>query len=177
MARMANDLLRPVLKSQYHASLAMLRNAIEQCPDEVWVATSHPNACWQIAYHVLFYTHLYLHRDEASFKPWAGHQENVQFPTGLKGRRNDNSALPPLPTPYTKAQVLEYWDLCDRMVDDAIDACDLDAAHCGFRWYKMGKLEHQLVNIRHIQHHTAQLGDRLRQAADVGVNWVGAGRK
>jgi antitoxin (DNA-binding transcriptional repressor) of toxin-antitoxin stability system len=40
----------------------------------------------------------------------------------------------------------------------------------------MSKLEHQLVNIRHIQHHTAQLMDRLRASEDIGVKWVGAGR-
>ena len=28
--------------------------------------------------------------------------------------------------------------------------------------------------IRHIQHHTAQLADRLRSALDVGIAWVGA---
>jgi hypothetical protein len=37
----------------------------------------------------------------------------------------------------------------------------------------MSKLEHQLVNLRHIQHHTGQLADRLRQAADRGLRWVG----
>ena len=32
----------------------------------------------------------------------------------------------------------------------------------------MSKLEHQLVNLRHIQHHAAQLADRLRSAAMSG---------
>jgi hypothetical protein len=37
----------------------------------------------------------------------------------------------------------------------------------------MSKLEHQFVNLRHPQHHTGQLADRLRQHADLGVRWVG----
>jgi hypothetical protein len=37
----------------------------------------------------------------------------------------------------------------------------------------MSKLEHQFVNIRHIQLHGAQLADRLRSAADIGIKWVG----
>jgi hypothetical protein len=37
----------------------------------------------------------------------------------------------------------------------------------------MPKLEHQFVNLRHIQHHTGQLADRLRQAANRGVQWLG----
>jgi len=50
---------------------------------------------------------------------------------------------------------------------------DLDSAESGFSWYRMSKLEHQFVNLRHIQHHTGQLADRLRQEADRGVEWVG----
>jgi len=32
----------------------------------------------------------------------------------------------------------------------------------------------QIVNIRHIQHHAAQLIDRVRSAAGVGIRWVAA---
>src|SRR5262249_38512334 len=51
--------LRSVLKSQYHASLAMLREAIERCPSEEWLSTNHKNAFWQVSYHTLFFAHLY----------------------------------------------------------------------------------------------------------------------
>jgi lambda repressor-like predicted transcriptional regulator len=44
------DNLRAVLKSQYHASLAMLHEAITRCPDEVWSSRAQKNAFWQIAY-------------------------------------------------------------------------------------------------------------------------------
>jgi hypothetical protein len=60
------------------------------------------------------------------------------------------------------------------MVDDAIDALDLHSPESGFSWYRVSKLEHQIVNIRHIQHGAAQLADRLRSAAGVGIDWVGA---
>ena len=42
--------------------------------------------------------------------------------------------------------------------------------------YKLPKLEHQIVNIRHIEHHMAQLADRLRSSAGIGIQWVGACR-
>src|SRR6266404_3422767 len=111
---------------------------------------NHKNAFWQLAYHTLFFTHLYLQRDEAAFQRWAQHRGPDD---GIEG------------DPYTQAQVLEYWSFCDCIVDDAVDALDLDSAESGFSWYRMSKLEHQLVNIRHIQHHGAQLADRLRSAA------------
>jgi len=54
-----------------------------------------------------------------------------------------------------------------------LQAIDLLAPDSGFSWYRpMGKLEHQLVNLRHLQHHAAQLADRVRNHAGVGVDWV-----
>ena len=79
--------------------------------------------------------------------------------------------------PYTKSEILTYWSICDQMIDDCVDALDLNSPECGFFWYKISKVEHQIVNIRHIQHHTAQLGDRLRKVADIGISWVGARRR
>lgn len=165
--------LRTVLKSQYHASFAMLRDAIERCPEDLWLSTAPRNAYWQIAFHVLFFTHLYLMPDESAFVFWEKHRRQVQHPNGIGGPPIPNSDLPLLPDPYTKAESLEYLQTCDGMVDDAVDRLDLDSPNCGFPWYKMSKLEHQFVNIRHLQHHTAQLADRLRAATDTGVRWVG----
>ena len=47
--------LRAMLKSQYRSALAMLREAIELCPDEIWEGGGYTNACWQQAYHALFF--------------------------------------------------------------------------------------------------------------------------
>ena len=60
-----HPMLRAVLKSQYHASLAMLREAIERCPPEEWLSTNHKNKFCQFSYHALFFAHLYLQHDEA----------------------------------------------------------------------------------------------------------------
>jgi hypothetical protein len=168
--------LRSTLKSQYHAGLAMLREAIEKCPQDVWSNTQHRNAFWQIAYHALFYTHLYLQSELAAFRPWEQHQSDVQNPDGIAGPPDPASKLPLIPEPYPRAQVLEYWGFCDDMLDRAVDAIDFNSPSSGFDWYRMSKLEHQLVNLRHLQHHAAQLADRVRAATDTGVRWVGAGR-
>jgi hypothetical protein len=169
-------LLRGALKSQYHAALGMLRLTIEQCPDDLWLSTEHRNAYWQASYHALFFAHVYLLPGEAAFQPWEGHQGDVQHPDGIAGPADPNSSLPLLPRPYTKSEVLAYWHFCDAMVDPALDTLDLNSPHSGFRWYDMPKLEHQILNIRHIQHHTAQLADRLRSATDTGTRWIGGRR-
>jgi len=168
-ARTAGDLdgLRSALKSQYHAALAMLRTSIARCPDDLWTASiGHANPFWRIAYHTLFYTHLYLQPNNRVFQPWAQHHRGIQHMDRPPGR-----------PPYTKAEVLTYWRACEAMVDEAVDGLDLRAPHSGFSWYRIPKLEHQIVNIRHIQYHEAQLADRLRAATGVGVGWAGARRK
>jgi hypothetical protein len=165
---MSMDAVRSALKSQYHAALAMLRTAIRRCPDELWVSSGgHQNPFWQIAYHTLFYTDLYLQPNNWVFSPWEHHQGGIQrFEKPTTSRR-----------PYTKAEVLAYWRVCAALVDDAVDGLDLKAPHSGFSWYKIPKLEHQIVNIRHIQYHEAQLADRLRAATGAGVGWADARRR
>ena len=166
--------LKAALKSQYHASLTMLHESIDRCPDMLWYSTTPTNAFWQVAYHAVFFAHLYLMPTEADFRPWPGHQGRVQHPDGIPGRVDPESALPLIPAPYARTDVLTYLSICDAMVDEAVDVLDLESEASGFDWYPISKLEHQLVNLRHIQHHTAQLADRLRTFADIGVNWRGA---
>lgn len=171
---MPENTFREVLKSQYYAGFAMLRQAIENCPDHVWTSREHHNTFWQIAYHTLFFTHLYLQPDEAAFEPWGQHQANVQHPDGIPGPADPDSELPLIPEPYSRAQVLDYLHFCEAMVGEAVEALDLNSPSSGFRWYRISKLEHQLVNLRHLQHHTAQLADRLRASEGLGTNWVGS---
>ena len=160
--------LRSALKSQYHAALAMLRAAIRRCPEGLWNRRGgHANPFWRISYHTLYYTHLYLQPNSRAFRPWEHHQRGIQ--------RMD---IPPnTGKPYTKAEVLAYWSVLTSMIDDAVDALDLNDPRSGFSWYKVPKMEHQIVNIRHIQYHQAQLADRLRVATGADVNWADARRR
>ncbi len=161
------EALRSALKSQYHATLAMLRAAIKRCPDDLWTSSGdHANPFWRIAYHTLYYTHLYLQPNNRTFRAWEHHQRGIQ-----------HMDRPPRRQPYTKADILAYWSICDSMVDDAVDALDLSDPRSGFSWYKVPKAEHQIINIRHIQYHEAQLADRLRVATGAGVDWASARRR
>ena len=91
--------LAQVLKSQYHAGLAMLREAIERCPDQLWLDTQPVNAFWQMAYHALFFTHLYMGADAASFRLCAGHQRDNQNEDGFARKPDPTSTLPLIPLP------------------------------------------------------------------------------
>ncbi len=174
------DRLRPILKSQYHAALGMLRQGVERCPEDLWADTSPINPFWRIAYHALYFTHLYLQPKLESFKPWEHHQTGMHDLDDVPAEAEllEWLELPHRPPrtgqAYTKEQILAYWALCDAMVDAWVDRLDLESAESGFSWYPIAKLEHQIVNIRHLQHHAAQLGDRLRNTTrETGVEWYG----
>lgn len=169
--------VKDAFKSQYHASLDMLGEAIEKCPEDIWFSKEFTNAFWQLAYHTLFFTHLYLCRTNEDFIPWIKHQSENQNPDGIAGDTDANSKLPLIPNPYTKTEVLEYWGYCKGIVDEFVDKIDLENPESGFHWYKISKFEHQIVNIRHLQHGAAQLADRLRLKLDIGVRWAGKGKK
>jgi len=161
--------LRAALKGQYHAALAMLRSAIELCPEDLWSGSGPgPGApFWRVAYHTLFYAHLYMQRDEASFEPWAQHRAGAQD--------LDEVPTPPV-EPYSKAELLSYWGVCDAMVGGAIDTLDVLQPDTGFRWHnpQRSKVEQHVSAIRHIQHHATQLSGRVRAASGMGADWVGA---
>jgi hypothetical protein len=161
---------RAALKAQYHAAMAMLKQTIEQCPDDLWAGGSNPVAHWRVVYHTLFFTHMYLHPNVQVFRPWQHHRDQHEclgdLPYPPYGR-------PKIGDPYTRPQMPDYWRFCDEMIDTAVDHLDLDAQECGFPWYQLPKLDHQINNIRHLQHHAALLAGRLRQACGLDVEWIG----
>ncbi len=161
------DILHSVA-SQYGASLAMLGRAIEVCPEPLWLSEDYVNRFWHIAYHALFYSHFYLQPVAADFHPWAKHRPDYQY---LGPRPWTAQEAPKAETPYTKAELLEYHQLCRAEVNTKVPALDLAAAS-GFDWLPFNKLELQFYNIRHVQHHTGQLADRLRAGANIGLDWV-----
>lgn len=161
--------IRQALKSQYHAAMDMLKQSIERCPDNLWDSKDDPVPFWRVAYHTLYFTHLYLNQTLADFTPWEHHKDDyhdLPWPP---------DSAPAIDDPYSKSQLLDYWEICDEFVETAVDRLDLDAPDSGFPWHTgFPKLDHQLQNIRHIQHHTALLAGRLRTTMGTAgdVAWV-----
>jgi hypothetical protein len=92
--------VKAALKGQYHAALAMLREAIEQCPLDLWTGDPPPIPFWQVAYHTLHSTHLYLAPDLEAFHPWEHHREgHNDLPYPPEGATAPSN-------PYTKSEML-----------------------------------------------------------------------
>ena len=163
--------VRSVLKSQYHASFEMLRQAIEKCPASMWNDDNYRNEFWHIAYHALFYTHLYLQPSEEAFEPWTPHRDQYNFMGPLPWPPHDE---PQIGEPYRKEEILAYYAYCRETIDETVDSLDLDG-DSGFYWIPLSKLELQFYNIRHLQHHTGELCERLGAEAHIDIGWVGNG--
>lgn len=170
----ADDTLRKSLRRQYGAGLAMLRSAVVTCPDEAWRSAGDGIDVWQLAYHALFFTHLYLMPEEAAFVPWPGHQGDAQHDDGISGPAYPNDDRPLLPPAYAREDVLAYLAWIEERLDRWLAALDLDAPTSGFSWYPIGKLDHQLVNLRHLQHHVGQIAMRVRDAGGDPGRWIAA---
>jgi hypothetical protein len=141
----------------------MLREVIERCPDDQWTEGKYPREFWRLAYHTLFYTHLYLEVREADFKHWA------------KDPRVGGNYPNPDDPPLSKADLLEYCDIVDARVEPQLALIDLDSPDAGFPWYDIPKLDHQVLSIRHIQEHGGQLRDRLLERDDYPeehLDWI-----
>jgi hypothetical protein len=152
---------KSILKSQYRASVQMLRKTVVNCSESLWNDDKYQNRFWQIAFHAVFYTHFYLHATEDDFVPWGKHKDSLVSLGEYSGEEA-----------YTKAEILEYLDTLDEKLDDLVDALQLEA-ESGFNWLPFSKLELQLYNIRHMQLHTGELCERLGRAGEIEIPWVG----
>ena len=146
------DILK-VIESQYLAALEMLKEVVVKCPEAIWDASGDVDPCWRLAYHSLFYVHLYLQDTEQDFRPWEKHHD----PDG--------------DVPFSQAEVLEYLAFTQKHVQERVPQLNLQAAS-GFDWLPFDKLELQLYNIRHVQQHAGELYERLGSRAAINLDWV-----
>jgi len=163
--------IRNHLVRQYLAALAMLRQAIEACPESLWLDANYTNRFWHIAFHTVFYTHFYVQTSEEEFHPWVKHQKGSNY---LGVQRSASGEPAPQITPYKRKDVLEYWILCRDQVAKRVPQDKLEA-ESGFSWLPFNRFEVHLYNLRHLAHHTGQLTDRLRVVTNTGVTWVRQG--
>ena len=166
--------VRKALKEQYHSGLDMLKQCVVACPAHLWTSGKHPRTFWRIAFHNIYFTHLYLGQNEESFEPWPGRRD--EFPTMWAPPWDlEPYELPEGTEPYSPESLIAYLAYVDGLVDPIVDSLDLDSEASGFRWYKnVSKISHQLMNLRHLQGHVGQLSELL-MAHDIDLEWTSIG--
>jgi hypothetical protein len=156
------------IESQYLASLAMLRELVAQCPPELWHIPGAKRQFWHIAYHALFFTHLYLHQSGSDFKAWAKFRENYEFLGPFPWNPNER---PVISEPYTRADLLEFCDFCQDEVIQKIASLKF-TKKSGFDWLPFSKLELQIYNLRHLQQHIGELSGWLGDQTGIEFHWI-----
>lgn len=153
-----------MLLRQYNVAIDRLRDALEECPDELWERQLWPDEpdqwvaqgfskFWYLGYHTLFWLDLYLTGAEEGFMPPAPF-DLVEMEAGEV-----------LPRTYTREELLGYLETCRQRCRDTIGGLTREEANrwCRFPWGELTFAELQLYNMRHVQEHAAHLNMFLGQ--------------
>lgn len=151
----------------------MLKQTISKCPASIWSSPNDKTKFWHVAYHALFYTHLYLQDSLQTFIPWNKHRDEYQFIGQVPWPPH---SPPKIGEPYEKEDLLDFLAFCQHHVVERVPQLNLEAPS-GFEWLPCGKFELQIYNIRHLQQHTGELMERLGTRVDVELNWIGMKHK
>lgn len=156
-----------IVWSQFGAAIDMLENAMRAAPDEVWGDRTKPPEFWYVAYHTLFFFDYYLSDSSKGFAPPAPFTLSELDPEGVLPDRV-----------YSKGELLAYLahgrEKCRAALAALTD--ETAARPCRFERRDMSVMELHLYNMRHVQHHAAQLNLILRQTVDSAPDWVGKTR-
>jgi hypothetical protein len=156
--------LKAILWQQFGAAIDMLENAVVACPDQLWGDRSQRPEFWYVVYHTLFFLDLYLSDSVDGFAPPAPFTLDELDPRGLMPERV-----------YAKEELQGYLDhgreKCRGVIAELTD--ETARRRSAFGSVDGSVLESLLYNMRHVQHHAAQLNLVLRQKTDSAPGWVG----
>ncbi len=157
-----------MLWDQLGASIEMLDNAMNACPDDLWSDSSKPPAWnpsgivgfWYLAYHTLFFLDLQLSGSPEGFAP----------PPPFDVRELDPEGLLPV-RPYTKPELGNYCrEKCHSILTNLTE--DQARRVCQYGSLDLTFSELMLYSMRHVQHHAAQLNLLLRQHTGSAPRYV-----
>ncbi len=159
--------LNSMIWQQVGASIDTLENAIVACPEKVWGDRAGFHEYWYMAYHTLFFLDYYMSETSDGFAPPPPFTLGELDPAGVFPERV-----------YSKDELLTYLEHGRRKSRSRIESLTAETAHarCGFTRPEITVGELMLYNMRHVQHHAAQLNLLLRQKTDSAPRWVGRGK-
>lgn len=167
---MENTLIFDVLESQYKAALSMLRSALEKVPEEYWNSSEYNNPTWQLAFHTLYGTKMYLSPSPETFVLWENAIRGAESLGGANEWEHPEEGVIVEGT-HTPSELIAFIDDIVANLHQNISALPIQQPS-GFEWYPVTRLELHLTNIRHIQHHTAQIIERLKAKNIHGFAWL-----
>mgnify|MGYP000311000649 CR=1 FL=1 len=164
--------MKALLISQYQASLCTLAHCVARCPEELWHTHVAKYPFCQSAFHTLLFADYYLEPDPETMRQQPFHQENPKLFDDYE-QLLDREPV----SLYERTQIEEYANFCRFKAVRAISAETEEsfAAPSKVTRRKCSRAEVHVYNIRHIQHHAAQLILRLRLDTKIDIPWIGSG--
>jgi hypothetical protein len=166
------DTFKELIANQFEAAFCTLSACIDRCPETAWNAPVANHAFCQAVFHALFYADVYLGPDDKSFREQPFHRSHAEF----FGDYEELEDRPPQSL-YDKESIKTYLEFCRSKAAEAIAAETADTlkARSGFGWLAFSRAELYVYNIRHLQHHAAQLILRLRIDGHADMPWARSG--
>jgi len=167
---MDETLLVKILESQYKPSLGMLRTAIEKSTNDELYSSEYSNPTWQIAYHTIWATKLYLGANYESYVPYSNAIGEAESLGGAESWENADEGVSVVGQ-NTWEELVSFIESFVNGLTENLESLPLNG-QSGFEWYAFSRLELHLMNIRHIQHHTGELIERLKIKGITGFPWA-----
>jgi hypothetical protein len=166
------ETMRTLLLNQFEAALSTLSHCIDRCPDASWNGPVANYAFCQAAFHALFYADYYLGRGPASFRDQRFHLDN---PRVFRDYEEFEDHAPR--NLYDRESLRRYVRHCRDKAAQAIavETAESLAGPSGFERLPFSRAELYVYNLRHVQHHAAQLILRLRLDVKLDVPWARSG--
>lgn len=158
------------IASQYYAAFLTLQKCIDDCPDETWQKPVANNPYSQSLFHGLFFGDLYLSQNMDAMKAQPFHQQHAENFEGYEELKHQHISE----RLYDREFIQAYLDFCltKSQSEVAAETEATLAARVDSPWHSFSRLEMHIYNIRHLQHHAAQLILRLRIEHNPEIGWV-----
>jgi len=172
------NILKECLWKNFGASIDMLKNAILLWPEEIWHTQKK---FFYNAYHCLVFLDYYLTippKQFSSMLPFT-----LKEPQDIPEDAIDDVVPDKI---YSKEELLTYLQSNRKKCHDVIaglteeklkqkwidESQTMDLALCSYNAMKYSVLEILFYNMRHVQHHAAQLNMLLRQTINKAPDYV-----
>jgi hypothetical protein len=167
-------IFKELLSHQYEAAFCTLDACIRRAPETSWNTPVGNLAFCQVAFHTLFFADLYLGPNEESLTAQPFHRDHPEFFRDYEELQDCRQRLL-----YDRPAINAYLEHCRNKASGVIAAetAETLSGPCGFQSRTASRAELHVYNLRHIQHHSAQLSLRLRIDHQADVPWFGSGWK
>jgi hypothetical protein len=166
------EIFKELITNQYEAAFCTLNSCVDRCPEAEWNASVFQLKFCQVVFHTLFFADYYLGPAEEPLRQQPFHRQHAGV--FLDYEELEDRAPVRL---YEKSWTQLYLKHCRTKGAEVIRSETAESLHAMAEFARRthSRAELHVCNIRHIQHHAAQLSLRLKIDCQRDVPWFASG--